>query len=295
MVTHERGSAVTLVTTAARRLLGSDAVRRRVRGALEGQPQQREGRARHAPAKSTKLEREQAAARARQIRAEELAREANEAIRGLQQLERTTSHKVARTSAEVAELKAGVAAKQRELTERARSEALGRVEEARRRTEELSERADLHIAEVERRAEITARRIVAEAEAKLARVESEAAAEVERARIEARKLQARAEAATSEAMEATRRATVLAQGQKRRKSATDAPEVDLRPSNGSVADATAQLVRGLTRETVQRRPVARDLEAMSDVELYLLAKARGVEGRADMSRRELLAILSTTP
>jgi hypothetical protein len=34
---------------------------------------------------------------------------------------------------------------------------------------------------------------------------------------------------------------------------------------------------------------------MSDVELYLLAKARGVEGRSELSRRELLTILTAAP
>jgi hypothetical protein len=301
---------VSLVLTTARHLLQSEAVRRRLGEAIEVQLQRRQQRAdggdrpaqsessidlrdvmsrlvgNHAPGPDVK--REQAEARGQQVLAADLAREADEASRRLDELERTANQTVERTRAEVAELKADVAATQRELSERARTEAMAKVEESRRRTEELAERANAHIAEVERQAELTARRLVAEGEAKLARVESQAAAALEQARIDAHAARVKAEAATTQALNATNRARAMARQQAalaRRPSGSTS-----RRRNGSSAGVARH-----PRTPRQRPSRDRSLKSLSDVELYLLAKARGVEGRADLSRRELLAILEETP
>lgn len=66
-------------------------------------------------------------------------------------------------------------------------------------------------------------------------------------------------------------------------------------SNGSaLAERRAPLRPGTNVDSRRRRPSGRDLRSMSDVELYLLAKDRGVEGRADLSRDELLSQLTHT-
>lgn len=295
---------MSLITSAARRVLQSEAVQRRVRTALDG-PSRRPAR----PGSQLSIrdvrpdagvrrsgpdpDRARAAARARRLRAEELSRRADEATQRLHALERSTSQAVQRTAAEVAQLKADVAATRLELVERARSDAMGRVEEARRRTEELAERASLHVAEVERRAEITARRLVAEAEARLARVESQTAAELERARIAARTARAQAETAATQALDAAHRAP----GAPDRLVEGDAPTPTPTGANGAAPTGrrTARPPRGLQATGRPRRPLTRDLHAMDDVDLYLLAKERGVEGRADLSRDELLIVLERAP